>query len=283
MRVADEAKTTMARLEARHPPLALLHALFRKHTEDRRNYLAAIVAYYAFLSIFPLMLVFVTVLGYALHGDADLQDSVLNSALADFPVIGPQLKNNVHSLQGSGLALLIGVGIALWAGTGVCLALEHAFDQIWEVPSKRRANFVWKRLRALAWIGVLGVVSLLGALPGALSISTASYGTGVRLLGIALSFAVSVTVFLTAYRVLTSASPSVRDVLPGAIVAAVAWEALLAIGGYFVAHQLRHASSTYGVFALVIVLLGWLYLAATITVLAAELNATLVGRRKPDV
>ncbi len=142
MRVADEAKTTMARLEARHPPLALLHALFRKHTEDRRNYLAAIVAYYAFLSIFPLMLVFVTVLGYALHGDADLQDSVLNSALADFPVIGPQLKNNVHSLQGSGLALLIGVGIALWAGTGVCLALEHAFDQIWEVPSKRRANFV---------------------------------------------------------------------------------------------------------------------------------------------
>jgi membrane protein len=282
MRVADEAKTTMARLEARHPSLALLHALIRKHTADRRNYLAAIVAYYAFLSIFPLMLVFVTVLGYALKGDADLQNSVLNSALADFPVIGPQLKNNVHSLQGSGLALLIGVLIALWAGTGVCLALEYAFDQIWEVPSKRRANFVWKRLRALAWIAVLGVVSLLGALPGALSTSTASYGTGVRLLGIAVSFAVSLTVFLTAFRVLTSASPSVRDVLPGAIVAALAWEALLAIGGYYIAHQLRNASSTYGVFALVIVLLGWLYLAATITVLAAELNATLVGR-KPDV
>ena len=92
-------------------------------------------------------------------------DRVLDSALADFPVIGPQLKNNVHSLQGSGLALLIGVGIALWAGTGVCLALEYAFDQIWEVPSKRRSNFVWKRLRALAWIAVLGVVSLLGRAP----------------------------------------------------------------------------------------------------------------------
>jgi YihY family inner membrane protein len=269
MRVADEAKTTMARLEARHATFAFLLALFRKHAEDRRNYLAAIVAYYAFLSIFPLMLVFVTVLGYALHGDADLQDSVLNSALADFPVIGPQLKDNVHSLQGSGFALAIGIGVALWAGTGVCLALEHAFDQIWEVPSKRRSNFVWKRLRALAWIAVLGVVAVVGAFPAALSTSTAS-------------FAVSVTVFLTAFRVLTSASPSVRDVLPGAIVAAIAWEALLAIGGYLVAHQLRHSSSTYGVFALVIVLLGWLYLAATITVLAAELNATLAAR-KPDV
>jgi YihY family inner membrane protein len=282
MRVADEAKTTMARLEARHSTVALLHALFRKHAEDRRNYLAAIVAYYAFLSIFPLMLVFVTVLGYALHGDTDLQDSVLNSALADFPVIGPQLKDNVHSLQGSGFALAIGIGVALWAGTGVCLALEHAFDQIWEVPSKRRSNFVWKRLRALAWIAVLGVVAVVGALPAALSTSTASFGTAAKLLGFAVSFAVSVTVFLTAFRVLTSASPSVRDVLPGAIVAAIAWEALLAIGGYLVAHQLRHSSSTYGVFALVIVLLGWLYLAATITVLAAELNATLAAR-KPDV
>jgi membrane protein len=283
MGVTAAAQKTIAGLEERHSLFALVLAVGRKYSADKGGYLAAVVSYYAFLSIFPLMLVFVTLLGYALEGDPDLQRRVLHSALADFPVIGPQIENNVHSLNGSALALVIGIAVALWAGTGVCLALGHAFDQIWDVPSKHRSNFAWKRLRALAWLAVLGVVTIIGALPGALSTSTASYGLGVRLLGIAVSFAVSLTVFLMAFRVLTSASPTFRQVLPGAVVAAVAWEALLTVGGYFIAHQLRNSSSTYGVFALVIVLLGWLYLAATITVLACELNATLAARKAADV
>jgi|tagenome__1003787_1003787.scaffolds.fasta_scaffold20909994_2 membrane protein len=283
MGVADTAQRTIAGLEERHSLFALVLAVGRKYSADKGGYLAAVVSYYAFLSIFPLLLVFVTLLGYALEGDPDLQRRVLHSALADFPVIGPQIEQNVHSLNGSAFALVIGIAVALWAGTGVCLALEHAFDQIWGVPSKRQSNFVWKRLRALAWLAVLGAVSIIGALPGALSTSSASYGLGVRLLGVVLSFAVSLTVFLMSFRVLTSASPTFRQVLPGALVATVAWEALLTVGGYYVAHQLRHSSSTYGVFALVIVLLGWLYLAASIAVLACELNATLAERRAAHV
>ena len=98
-----------------------------------------------------------------------------------------------------------------------------------------------------------------------------------------MSLALSVTVFTTAFRVLTSASPTVREVLPGALIAAFAWEVLLTVGGYYVAHQLRNASDTYGTFAFVIVLLGWLYLAAMIVVLATELNVVLARRRRPDV
>jgi membrane protein len=255
----------------------------RKYSEERAGYLAATIAYYAFLSIFPLMLVFVTLLGYALEGDVERQRRLVDSALADFPVLGPQLQSNVHPLQGNGLALAIGIGIALWAGTGVCLALEYAFDRIWGVPSKRRSNFVMARLRALAWIAVLGLVTLVGAVIGGLSASTVSYGALARIAALGVSLALSVTVFTTAFRVLTSASPTVREVLPGALIAAFAWEALLTIGGYYVAHQLRNASNTYGTFAFVIVLLGWLYLAAMIAVLAAELNVVLARRRRPDV
>src|SRR3954447_13183984 len=90
-------------------------------------------------------------------------------------------------------------------------------------------------------------------------------------------------VFPPAFRVLTSASPTIREVLPGALIAGFAWEVLLTIGGYYVAHQLRNASNTYGTFAFVIVLLGWLYLAAMIAVLAAELNVVLARRHRPDV
>jgi YihY family inner membrane protein len=152
-------------------------------------------------------------------------------------------------------------------------------DRIWGVPPKRRASFLWARLRAVAWIGVIGGVTVAGVLAGGLSTSTASYGPWVRVAGVIVSLATSFTVFLTAFRVLTSASPSWREVVPGAIVAAIAWELLLTVGGYLVSHQLRHASSTYGVFALVIVLLSWLYLASTIAVLAAELNSVLAPRQ----
>jgi membrane protein len=280
MRAVDGIRRTLAGWQARHRSLAVVLEVRRKYSEDRGGYLAATVAYYAFLSIFPLLLVLVTLLGYALQGDTGLQHRVLDSALSDFPVIGPQLQDNVHSLHGSALALVIGIVVALWAGTGVCLALEYAFDRIWGVPSTHRSNFVWSRLRALAWIGVLGGVTLAGVVAGGLSASTGDYGFAVRVIGIVVSLAVSFTVFLAAFRVLTSASPSWREVLPGAVAAAIAWELLLTVGGYYVAHQLRHASSTYGVFALVIVLLGWLYLAATITVLAAELNAVLAPREQ---
>jgi YihY family inner membrane protein len=283
MRAVDGAKDRIAGLEARHSSVAIVMAVQRKYREERAGYLAATIAYYAFLSIFPLMLVFVTLLGYALEGDVERQRRLVDSALADFPVLGPQLQSNVHPLQGNGLALAIGIGIALWAGTGVCLALEYAFDRIWGVPSKRRSNFVMARLRALAWIAVLGLVTLVGAVIGGLSASTVSYGALARIAALGVSLALSVTVFTTAFRVLTSASPTVREVLPGALIAAFAWEALLTIGGYYVAHQLRNASNTYGTFAFVIVLLGWLYLAAMIAVLAAELNVVLARRRRPDV
>jgi YihY family inner membrane protein len=283
MRAVDVVKERITGLEARHSSVAVVMAVQRKYSEERAGYLAATVAYYAFLSIFPLMLVFVTLLGYALEGDVERQRRLVDSALADFPVLGPQLQTNVHAIQGNGLALAIGIGVALWAGTGVCLALEYAFDRIWGVPSKRRSNYVIARLRALAWIGVLGIVTLAGAVIGGLSASTVSYGALARIGALGVSLALSVTVFTTAFRVLTSASPTVREVLPGALVAAFAWEVLLTIGGYYIAHQLRNASSTYGAFAFVIVLLGWLYLAAMIAVLGTELNVVLARRRVPDV
>ena len=282
MRVVEGVKNTIAGLEARYRTVAVVLAVQRKYREERAGYLAATIAYYAFLSIFPLMLVLVTLLGYALEGDPQRQRDVVDSALADFPVLGPQLQSNVHPLHGNGLALVVGIGIALWAATGVCLALEYAFDRIWGVPSKRRASFVWARLRALAWIAVLGGVTLAGAIVGGLSSSTVSYGAAARILAVAVSLVLSFSVFLTAFRVLTSARPTFREVLPGALIATVAWEVLLSVAGYYVAHQLRNASNTYGTFAFVIVLLGWLYLAATIAVLAAELNAVLAQRRQHD-
>jgi YihY family inner membrane protein len=268
------------RFQRRHPLVAFPLAVRQKFADDQGGFLAASVTYYAFFSIFPLLLVLVTLLGYALEGDPSLQHRVLDSALADFPVIGPQLQTNVHSLRGSAAALIVGIGVAVWAGTGVALALENALDHIWGVPIRRRANPIYARLRALLWIAALGGITLVGTVLGSAA-AFATYGPVVRLLAIAISLAINLVVFLAVFRVLTSHSPSWRDVLPGALVAAVAWEILQTVGGYVVDRQLRHASSTYGVFAIVIGLLSWIYLAANVTLLAAEINVVHARRLWP--
>jgi membrane protein len=266
--------------QQRHAALGFPLAVRQKFSDDQGGYLAATVTYYAFFSIFPLLLVLVTVLGYALQGDPSLQHRVLDSALADFPVIGPQLRDNVHSLHGSVAALVVGIGVAVWAGTGVAIALEHALDQVWGVPVHRRANAVLARVRALAWMVAIGGIMLAGTVLGSAA-AVAGYGPAVRVAALVVSLAINIGVFLAVFRLLTSHSPSWREVLPGALVAGVAWEILQAVGGYIVDHQLRHASSTYGVFAIVIGLLSWIYLAARITLLSAEINVVYARRLWP--
>ena len=140
------------RFQQRHAVLGFPLAVRQKFADDQGGFLAASVTYYAFLSIFPLLLVLVTLLGYALQGDPDLQRRVLDSALADFPGDRPAAQDNVHSLRGSAPALVVGIAVAVWAGTGVGLAIENALDHIWGVPIRRRANPLLARLRALLWI-----------------------------------------------------------------------------------------------------------------------------------
>src|SRR5712691_11321838 len=129
-------------------------AVRQKYTEDHGGYLAATISYYGFFSLFPLLLVFTTVLGYILRGHDHLYRSMVNSALAQFPVIGHDLR--VHSLHGSAVALALGLGGSLWAGMEAFLAAQNAMNQLWGVPHTRRPDFVRARTRALLLLLVLG-------------------------------------------------------------------------------------------------------------------------------
>jgi len=244
----------------------------KKFGDDQAGNLAALVAYYAFFSIFPLLLVLTTVLGRVLADDPDLQERVLDSALTQFPVIGDQIRDNVNGLPGSGVALLIGVVGALWGGMGAVLAMQSALDGVWNVPLRRRPNLLVGRLRALAVLALLGtgVAVLTFAGPAARTVAD------VPVLGSVTSFVVAFVLalglFLVTFHLLTDAPVSWRDQLPGAVVAALAWAVLQLIGAAFVRHWVDGASSASGVFAVVIGLLSWLYLQAQLTVLAAEIN-----------
>jgi membrane protein len=256
--------------QQRHAALAFPFAVVRKFGDDQAGNLAALIAYYGFFSLFPLLLVLVTVLGMILRTNPDLQTRILDSALANFPVIGTEISRNVHALEGSGATLAVGIALTLWAGLGVVKATQTAMNSVWNVPFQHRPNFLRSTLRGLIMLGVLGVMTLVSAAAG--TIGGGSGQSWLVVLGLAVSLIVNLFLFLLAFRILTSENLTWGDVLPGAAAGSVAWTILQALGGYYVSRQLQGASEVYGTFAVVIGLLAWIFIGAQVTLLAAEVN-----------
>ena len=266
-------------VQQRHPVLAFPFAVAKKFGDDQAGHLAALTAYYGFFSLFPLLIVAVTVLGKLLPGNPALREAVLGSALRSFPVIGPQIGSNVRALDGGNLTLVVAIVLSLWAGLGVVKALQYAMNTVWNVPFQDRPSFLWSTLRAIAMLAVLGGMTLASTLfAGAVS---AGESVWIRVLGLPIALALNVALFLLAFRILTAAKLSWGDVLPGAAVGAVAWTALQALGGLYVDRQLKGASEVYGTFAVVIGLLAWIYLGAQVTLYAAEINVVRKARLWP--
>jgi membrane protein len=258
--------------QARTPVLSLPLAVVKKFGDDDGGNLAALIAYYGFLSIFPLMLALTTVLGFLFENNPDLRDSITNSALQQFPVLGPQLQQK--SLSGNWFALILGLAGALWAGMGVLNAAQNAFNAIWDVPRVDRPNFVARTLKGLLMLLVAAAFLVLsGFLSG---VGQGSNGvSALQVLSILGSVVVNFVLFAAAFRILTTADVSWKDVAPGAVIAAIAWTVLLLIGQWFVQSRIQGASNVYGTFAVVIGLLAWLYLASQMTLFAAEVNVVI--------
>src|SRR3984957_6178121 len=142
--------------QQRHPALAVPAAVLKKFSDDGAGNRAALIAYYGFFSLFPLLLVFTTILGFVLSGNPSAQQSIVNSALGQLPIISSSIR--AHSLSGSVVALVLGLATALWAGLGVTNAAQNALDTVWAIPFKDRPNFVKSRLRGIGLLVALGVL-----------------------------------------------------------------------------------------------------------------------------
>jgi YihY family inner membrane protein len=275
IRAADE-------LQQRHAWLAVPVAVWKKFGDDSAGNLAALIAYYAFAALFPLLLVLVTVLDIVLKNDPALQKKLLNSALAQYPVIGPQL-GHIGRLHQAGLALVIGLLGTFIGSRGVATAMQNALNSVWEIPITRRPGFPWSWLRSFGLIlviglGLIGTTIVSGLAGGAGHVLS---GLGASVAAIAVSLVLNIGVFWLAFRLGTASEISWRQLRLGAIIGAVIWQVLQAFGGYFVSHQLAQASPTYGTFAVVIGLLAWLYLQAELTLYAVEINVVRTYRLWP--
>jgi membrane protein len=266
------------RLQRRRGVLGFPVGVVKKFSDDQATHLAALMAWYGFFSLFPLLLVLVTVLGFVLSDNPRLYDDIVNSAIGQFPVIGKDLQ--VDALGGSAVALAIGLLGAVWAGLGITLAGQRAMDRVWDVPHRLRRNFLTVRLRGLLILVVLGLLNVavttaVGLLVGGLG------GAELKVAGFAASALLDVALFWAVFRFYTSDDVPTRQLWPGIVIAAVGWAVLQALGSIYVDRVVSPRNQTYGFFAIVIGLMSWLYLGAQMLLLAAEANVVRARRLWP--
>jgi YihY family inner membrane protein len=267
--------------QQRFGPAALVFGVMKKFGDDNAGTLVSNLAFSAFLCVFPLLLLLITVLNIVLAHDPGARDSLLHSTLNEFPLVGTQLKSQIHGLQRSSvIGLIVGVVGLLWGTTGLAQSGLFSMSQVWNLPGPDRPNFVKRLGRSFAFLAVLG---------SGLIVTTglAGFGTFGRhniLLGIlseALATIVNIATYFGAFRVLTPKVVHSRQLVPGAILGGAAWTILQAVGGYLIGHDLKNDSSTYGTFGVVLGLVAWIYLGSQLTIYAAELNTVLARHLWP--
>jgi YihY family inner membrane protein len=272
--------------QRRHSWLGLPLAVVYKMVDDQATFLAAMITYYGFLSLFPLLLLLVTILGFALSGNPALQEQVLDSALRDFPIIGDQIGQNIQSLQGSTLGLVVGTVGSVYGALGVGVAAQNATNKIWAVPRAARPALHRLYGRSAALLGVMALNIAATTALAALSTAAGTWGSDrvdavLRVAAVVVSLLLNAAFVIFAYRVLTARALPARELWPGALTASLLWQVLQSVGTYLLDQQLRGATATYGLFGIVLGLLSWIYLAALILVLGAEINVVRAQRLYP--
>ena len=245
---------------------------WRRHLSGRN---ASLLSFFFFLTIFPLLLAATTTLGLLLQNNPELQQDIIDGALDDLPVLGSQLEADPASLDGNVLVLLFGLLLALWSATKAFVALQGALDDIWEIDVDDRAGMHVQRVRAL-----LGILILGGAQLATMAITVTVNHANLPVAGgwalVIAGACINIGALLLIYRYLTDATPTWRQLLPGAVVGGIVLTAIQHFGTLIVASITENASDTYGQFALVLGLVTWLGLLAISALMAAEFNAALV-------
>ena len=283
MNRVEKAVRGLDSYQQRHVVPSFFVAVIKKFGDDSAGTLAALLAYYGFLSLFPLLLVLTTLLGLFLAHDAGLQHRIIHSAVGQFPIVGSQLAgpHGVRSLRaGSVVGLTVGLIALVWGSFGVSQAAQRTMAEVWNVPGMIRPGFLARLGRSLAFLALL-----------AFDVVCTTFLAGMVTLGhgelwflavaATVGLAANLMLYVLAFRILTPKSIKTAWLIPGAALAGMGWTILQYAGTLLVGHTLRHANQTYGYFGSVLGLISFLYMAAELAVYAAEVNVVRVRRLYP--
>lgn len=272
MKMFKHTTNALDRFQRRHKPLAFSFAVIKKYGEDDAGYQAALFTYYAFLSLFPLLLILTTLTGFIANSYPEATTSIVKGATDYFPVLGTQLADHVNGFRSTGFALVIGLLFTLYGARGVAEALQYGVQHIWGVKRSERLRFPYSTLNSLKIIIIGGT----GFVFAAVSVGAASAmgrGLGFSLLAVALNFVLLFILFTFLINACLPIRVSLKQIRLGAITAALGLVILQSVGGYVLAHELKSLDALYSYFALSLGLLFWIYLQAQIIFYAIEIAA----------
>ena len=260
--------------------LSFIYSVYKKYGQDKGGYQSALIAYYGFLSFFPLLVAILSVAQLSILRSQNLRSDVLKALNTYLPIVGKQLQNQVHTKQGASLALGISLLLTIYGSRGVANSIQSAMNHIWQVPMALRAGFPKDAIRSIEiiFIGGFGFI-----VSGILS----SYAAGLhdptymRLLTFLGSLIVIFVSLMIVFKLSVSTMHSYKDFLYGSIVAAIGLQIVQLLAGFLITHELRHFNSLYGSLGLVFVVLFWIYLQARILLYASEFDTVRVLKLWP--
>ena len=267
--------TRVDRLQRRVPTIGFPVAVAKRYGEDHGGWLGSLIAYYGFFSLYPLLVVFVTLATWVLDDRPTALQRVLEALWSKLPFVTDELSagvnQQVQDLTGQGWVLGVSLVVALWGCVGVVRVLQDTVNTIWGVPRYRRPRFLPKLLRGFAVVGLLGIGAVGTAIVAGITVAVdlplvAAIGAAVANIVLAGAIAIGI------YHLAIGTSVRTADVLPGALITAVGVYAITLLGGLYVKHVVARMSGVYGPFASTIGLLAYVSLTVQVFVVATEIS-----------
>jgi membrane protein len=272
------------RVQRRFPVIGFPVAVAKRYGEDHGGWLGSLIAYYGFFSLYPLLVVFVTLATWILQDRPNALQSVLEALWSKLPFVSDEISAGVHEqvrdLAGQGWVLGVSLIVALWGSVGVIRVLQDTVNTIWGVPRYRRPGFFPKLVRGLAVVALLGIGMVGTAIVAGVTVAVdlplvAALGAAVANIVLAGVMAIGV------YHLVIGTSVRTADVFPGALITAVGVYAITLLGGLYVKHVVARMSGVYGPFASTIGLLAYVSLTVQTFVVATEVSVVRARRLWP--
>lgn len=264
-----------------HRPVGFIVAVIRRYGDDQAGRHAALITYYLFVSLFPLLLWLSYMSNWLNQYYPGVANTLIHGATNYFPVLGQQLFKIAHSQHRSLTGMILPGLIALYGARGTAMVFRTIVNDIWGVPEKERVGFPksWLRAAAIVLIGGGGFVLTASATSWALA---QGHGGLFRVV-IALGSIVLLTgVFVAILRLSLPPTAHIRRVIGGALSMSIALAILQVIGGYLVIHDLKHYTNTYtALFSTTLGLLAWIYIVSQILLYSIEITVVVDHRLWP--
>jgi membrane protein len=266
--------------QQRHRLLGFIVAVIKKYGEDEAGYKAALLTYYGFLSLFPLLLLLTTLTDNLVGSNSHLGHTIIRGITSYFPLLGNQLSSHVQGLHTSGLALVTGILFTLYGTRGVADVFRNGVQHLWLIPKSEQIGFPKSLFKSLGLI-IIGGLGFIAASVISGFAAAAGQGLDFRILSLALNLFMLFWLFLFLLNFSLPRHVTARQTLPGAATAAVGLVLLQTLGTYLLSHELKSLDALYSYFAIALGLLFWIYLQAQVLYYAIEISVVSSKRLYP--